>query len=105
MKRFKLPVLLMACLMFTNVCFAEDAPSFLNTLKTLSKTAIKQLSSEALADAYIDVIVEIEANKSFHNASGYTPKEYESFKKLLKYRIYLIQEFRTRELDVPRFDG
>ena len=59
------------------------------------------LSDDKLVDAYIDTAVEIEATRTFHVTSGFTPKEYKRYKALLKYRVQLLFEARRRKIDVP----
>lgn len=76
--------------------------AFLPTITILDKADIVQLSDDKLIDAYIDMLVELQASKAFHTTSGFTPKEYESYKNLLRYRILLLQEIDKRKLQVPR---
>ncbi|MFH0754614.1 MAG: hypothetical protein V2A70_08615 [Candidatus Omnitrophota bacterium] len=62
---------------------------------------ITALTDQKLVDACTDVIVEIEASKTFHSTSGFSPKEYKKYKALLKYRIHLSLEIQRRKLDMP----
>ena len=76
--------------------------AFLYDVNILPKTAIEKLSDEALIDAYIDVMIELEAAQTFHQTSGFgKASEYQKFKKLLRYRTDLIMEMRKRELEIP----
>ncbi len=86
------------------VFISNPGYAFLYEVKVLSKPEIQKLSDEVLTDVYIDAVVEIEATKDFHRASGFTPKEYKQHKDLLKYRILLIQEIEKRKLEVPAAD-
>ena len=70
----------------------------------LPKEEIIKLSDEKLTDAYMDTVVEIEAIKSFHSTSGYTPKQYTEFKEFLKYKIMLLMEMHSRNLDIPQME-
>ena len=79
-----------------------QASAFESETKILTSDEIIKLSDKDLLDAYIDVSVEIEAAKSFHATSGFMPKEYKSFKDMLRYRILLINEMRKRKLDIPQ---
>lgn len=80
----------------TNLAFSVQP-----TVKILTEEEITKLSDKDLLNAYIDVAVEIQAQTSLHAASGYMPKEYESYKELLRYRVLLINEIKKRKLEVP----
>ncbi len=84
-------------ILISSACFA-----FKPAINVLSKAEIGKLSDQALNEAYIDVEVEIDALKTFHTTSGFMPKDYEKFKEILRYRIFLIQEMDKRNIDVPR---
>ncbi len=97
----KIKTLIMAVLiMFT----AAVAHAYISDLPILEKTEIVKLNDDKLIDAYMDVVVEIEANTSFHNTSGFSPKEYKAYKDLLKYRLQLLMEIHSRNLELPSFD-
>ncbi len=81
------------------VCRAE----YPSDVMVLSKTAIAKLSDEQLIDAYESAVVEIDASRSFHATSGFSPKEYKDFKALLKYRLLLLVEIHSRNLEIPQF--
>ncbi|MBF0619040.1 MAG: hypothetical protein HQL19_02605 [Candidatus Omnitrophica bacterium] len=67
----------------------------------LTQKDIPQLSDEKLINAYIDVLVELDASKAFHSTSGFTPKEYNKYKDILKYRLFLLFEIQRRKLELP----
>jgi hypothetical protein len=69
----------------------------------LDKSAISRLSDDQLIDTYEDTLVEIDASRSFHSTSGFSPKEYKNFKTLLKFRLMLLVEIHTRNLELPQF--
>ena len=69
----------------------------------LNKVAISKLSDDQLIDVYEDTTVEIDASRSFHATSGFSPKEYKDFKAMLKYRLLLLIEIHGRNLDLPQF--
>jgi len=75
--------------------------AFLYEIKVLNKEEIRKLKDDALVDAYIDCLVELEASKSFHQTAGFTPKEYSKHKELLKYKIFLKTEIQKRKLELP----
>jgi len=70
-------------------------------MKVLDKKGIAALTDEQLTDNYVDVIVELEAVKTFHTTSGFTPNEYNNYKNLLKYRLLLLIEIHKRKLELP----
>ena len=80
---------------------ALQASAFLYDMVILDKGAIARLSDEKLLDTYIDVLVEVEALKTFYTRSGLVPKEYKQYKEVLKYRILLLQEIKKRKLEAP----
>ena len=80
---------------------AGSAAAFIYELKTLDKKEIAKLSDEELIDAYLEVMIEFKASSMFHETSGFTPKDYENYKALLRYRIYLEAEMKKRELKAP----
>ena len=69
----------------------------------LDKSSIIKLQDDQLIDAYENTLVEIEANRSFHATSGFSPKEYKDYKALLKYRLLLLVEIHSRNLEIPQF--
>ena len=73
-------------------------------VRILDKKEIAQLVDEQLINTYMDVVVEIEASKSFHTTSGFSPRDYKTYKGLLKFRLHLIMEIHSRNLELPRFD-
>lgn len=73
-------------------------------IKILTQEEMVKLPEKELLDAYIDTSVEIQAAKTFHTTSGFLPKEYRSFKNLLRYRILLINEIKKRKLEVPQVE-
>lgn len=79
--------------------------AYLPNIPILDKEAIAGLTDDKLIDAYIDAVVELQANETFHKTSGFSPKEYESYKELLRYRILLLKEIDKRKLETPRVDG
>ena len=69
----------------------------------LDKTTIAKLSDDQLIDTYENTLVEIEANRSFHATSGFSPKEYKDYKAILKFRLLLLVEIHSRNLEIPQF--
>ena len=75
---------------------------FLYQVKVLDKEAVSKLSDEELLKDYVDMLVEVEATRTFYTRSGFgSPREYEQYRALLRYRIYLLWEIENRKLPVP----
>ena len=90
---------MMMVLFFTPLSMAE----YPSDVAILDKPAIVKLTDDQLIDTYEDTIVEIEANRTFHATSGFSPKEYKDFKALLKFRLLLLVEIHSRNLELPPF--
>ena len=95
----KFALAMMMVLLLTPLSMAE----YPSNVIILEKPAITKLNDDQLIDAYEDTTVEIDANRSFHATSGFSPKEYKDFKAMLKYRLLLIVEIHVRNLDLPQF--
>ena len=84
------------------VLLAGISEAFLYNVNVLTKASIENISDEALIDAYIDVMIELEAAQVFHQTSGFgKANEYENFKKILRFRTDLIMEMKKREMEIP----
>jgi hypothetical protein len=92
-----MPFILMA-VFWGGMLWATD---FNFDVKILNKEEVAKLSDEVLLDTYLNAVVEIDAVKEIHRTAGYTPKEYDAFKELLRYRILLIQEMQKRKIEIP----
>jgi len=62
---------------------------------------IQALTDEQLVEKYVDVLAEIEASKTFHVTSGFTPREYSKYRDLIKYRYQLLFDANRRKVEVP----
>ena len=78
--------------------------AMMETLNILNKKEIVKLTDAQLTDTYIDIIVEMEASRTFHTTSGFTPKEYEAYKDMLRYRIEVLMEMHKRGIEPPALD-
>jgi hypothetical protein len=96
-KKFTLAMIMV--LFLTPLAMAE----FPSDVTILDKPGITKLSDDQLTDIYENTIVEIEANRSFHATSGFSPKEYKDYKALLKFRLMLLVEIHSRNLELPQF--
>ena len=94
-RRFLWPLVIFA--------FLNLGAAFMSEIQVLDKKQIVGLSDEKLIDTYLDVLVEIEAVRTFHTTSGFTPKDYRTFKDLLRYRLLLIMELTKRNVELPDF--
>lgn len=92
----------MICALILFFVLGVNSWAYLSDLKILSKQEIVKLTDEGLIDAFIEVVVEVKASEEFHSTSGFTPKEYENYKDLIRYKILLIQEIDKRKLPTPR---
>jgi hypothetical protein len=81
--------------------FVGDANDKVEEIKILETKDIVLLDDQKLVDAYIDAVVEIDATKTFHSTSGFTPKEFKKYKSLLKYRLQLLFEVHRRKMEIP----
>ena len=74
---------------------------FSSNVTIMEKSEIVKLSDDKLTDTYTDVLVELEAVRTFHSTSGFSPKQYDEFRALLKYRLQLLMEIHSRNLELP----
>ena len=81
--------------------FLGDAADKADEVDVLAAKDIALLDDQKLIDTYIDVLVEIEATKTFHSTSGFLPREFKKYKSLLKYRLQLFFEIHRRKLEIP----
>ena len=95
----KISLAMMVVLFLTPLAMAE----YPSDVTILDKPTISKLSDDQLIDTYEDTLVEIEANRTFHATSGFSPKEYKDFKALLKFRLLLMVEIHSRNLEIPQF--
>jgi hypothetical protein len=77
---------------------------FPSDVTIMPENEIHDLSDEKVIDIYMDVLVEIEAQQTFHTTSGFTPKDYKEYKDLLRFRLDLLSEIYKRKLEIPQFD-
>ncbi len=75
--------------------------TFESHVTIMEKADIVKTTDEKLIDGYMDVLVEIEAVKTFHTTSGFSPKQYDEYRDLLKYRLQLLMEIHNRNLELP----
>lgn len=92
--------LVMFCPVFSHSALAYD----MQEAVILEQADIGKLTETQLVDTYIDIIVELEAARAFYTTSGFKPKEYTSYKNLLRYRIRLQMEMQKRGMEVPSFN-
>ena len=83
---------------------AMAATNLASDVVVLEKKDIVALADDKLIEKYMDTIVEIEASKTFHATNGFSPKDYKEFKDILKFRLYLLTEIHSRNLEIPQFD-
>ena len=96
--------IILALTILTIVPISSSYAVFNSDVTILDKKDITKLTDEKLVDVYLDTIVEIEANRSFHTTAGFTPKDFKDYKDLLKYRLELLMEIHNRNLDIPQLE-
>ena len=94
-------IIVLMCL-FSLVCSTSFA--FIYEVKILTKKEIHALEDAKLQEVYVDVIIEKRASETFHQRSGFAPKEYKQFKALLGMVINLRQEMLDRKIEVSPID-
>ena len=95
-----LAVLVTGALFFASPVMAGTSfPS--EDIQVLDAKAIAALTDEKLVENYINMLAEIEAVRAFHTTSGFTLKEYNKYKDIIKYRIGLLFEINRRKLETP----
>ncbi len=75
--------------------------AFTSKVQPVQKAEIAKFKDEKLVDAYADVLVELQAIKTFHTTSGFSTKQYDEYRDLLKYRLQLLMEIHSRNLEIP----
>ena len=70
----------------------------------LETEKIEKFSDKVLLDTYIDVLIELEASTTFSDGAGFNQREYVKYKKVLRYRVELMQEIKKRGLEVPTIE-
>jgi hypothetical protein len=70
-------------------------------IQILESKDITALTDDKLVDDYIDILSEIEAARAFHMTSGFTIKEYNKYKEIIKYRLRLMFEINRRKIEIP----
>ena len=98
MKSFVMAVLLLL------VSVSGVWAGYTSTLTVLEKKEIVKLTDEQLTDAYIDTVVDAQARKDFFNRFGLVGKEFDEYKAVMKYRLLLLMEIHSRNLDIPQFE-
>ncbi len=94
-------VFLMSVVFWSGGLFSAKSFAYPSAVEVLSAKDIVKLSETALTAVYLDTIIEIEAIKIFHKTSGFSPKEYQEYKSLLRFRYELKSELQRRQLDIP----
>jgi len=77
---------------------------YTSDLKILEKKEIVKLTDEQLTDTYMNALVDVEARKGFFNRFGFTGKDLDDYRAVLKYRMILLMEIHGRNLDIPQFE-
>lgn len=95
-------VILSVVLLTTPIAGAWAA--YTSTFVILEKKDVDKLSDEQLTSTYMDALVEAQVRKDFFNHFGFVGKDLDAYKAVLKYRLMLLLEIHSRNLDIPQFD-
>lgn len=102
-KRYLVGLLMMAAVLSGGL-FSSPSFSYPSAVTVLDTKEIAKLSDLALAAVYVDTVIELEAITMFHKTSGFSPKEYQEYKNLLRFRYELKSELQRRKLEVPAIE-
>lgn len=91
-------------LMITLLPVSIAGAAYTSDVKILEKKEIAKLTDEQLTDTYMDAIVDVEARKGFFNRFGFTGRDLEDYRAVMKYRLLLLMEIHSRNLDIPQFE-
>ncbi len=72
-------------------------------VQILSRIEIEKLTNEQLLTTYVDAKIEAEAQRTFYR-TGFTHKEYNTYRNLLAFVVQLRQEMEKRKIDAPPVD-
>ncbi len=87
---------------FLSLVSAAAAQGFLFDTAALPPEAVRQLTDEQLNDAFVAVMIDIEAGTVFGEAAGFNKTDFDHYKELLRYRYALMKEFERRKLTYPQ---
>ncbi len=77
---------------------------YTSNVTILDKKDMISLTDEKLTDVYIDTVVDVQARKDFFNRFGLVGKDLDDYKAVMKYRLLLLMEIHSRNLDIPQFE-
>jgi hypothetical protein len=78
--------------------------AYTSSFTVLEKKDIIKLSDDEITNAYMDALVEVQARKDFFGRFGFAGKDLDDYKSILKYRLILLLEIHSRNLDIPQFE-
>ncbi len=96
------PKIWLPVLAAVGILWAGNVFAYPSQIKILSKAEIAALPDDALTQTYIDAVVETEAKNAFHKTSGFTPRGYQEYKDLVRFRVELRAELDKRKLYIPQ---
>lgn len=80
---------------------SSNSEAYLSNIQIVDKKDIGKISDEALTEKYLDVVIELDAIVVSHMVFVFSPKEYQQYKDLLRYRYELKSELQRRQLEIP----
>lgn len=98
--------ILIAALLFSIVGInsVQASSLFKSDVVVKNKEEIVKLSDDQIVNEYLDVLVDIDAIKTYHNTEGFMPSDYKFYKDLVRYRLQLLLEIHRRNIEIPQFD-
>jgi len=98
MKYLRFSLLLPAILL---LCLCTNSFAYLSNIPIVEKKDILKFKDEELTEIFLDVYIEIQAIFASHVVQVFSPKEYQQYKDLIRYRYELKSELQRRQLEVP----
>jgi hypothetical protein len=91
-------------IVFVLVPLSGALAAYTSTMTILEKKDIAKLADDQLINTYMDALVEVEARRGFFLRFGMTGKDLDEYKSVMKYRLLLLMEIHSRNLDIPQFE-
>jgi hypothetical protein len=92
----------MSAVLFSVLLISPALAAFSSDVQVVDRREITRFSDQKLVDTYMDVLVELQAIKTFHTTSGFSVKQYDEYRDLLKFRLGLLMEIHNRNLEIPQ---
>jgi hypothetical protein len=80
---------------------SSSSAGFIYETQIKNSEEIVALADQDLLDAYVDLLIDLEASTIFSRTAGFNQQDFFKFKKLIRYRVDLRKEILKRKLKVP----